>query len=335
MRVSVVIPVYNNASGLRECLQAVQASLPAGGEVLVVDDGSTDDGATVAAAMGASVLRLPQNCGQAVARNRGARAAAGDVLIFIDSDVVVALDAIERACRTLRERTEVAGVFGSYDTHPRAAGLVSQFRNLLHHYVHQVGHTEASTFWAGCGALRRAPFEAVGGFDEARGVLGLEDIALGYRLRAAGHRLLLDKGLLCTHLKRWTLGGMVRTDVLDRAIPWTLLVLSGGPAPDDLNLARGQRWSVALVALAGAAVPLALLDRRWLVAAVGALAIVAVLNRGFYAFLRRERGLGLAFAAFPLHALHLACGGIGVAWAVIGRRLGRYPMPEGRCRGGS
>jgi len=312
----------------------VQASLPAGGEVVVVDDGSTDDGATVAAAMGARVLRLPRNCGQAVARNRGARAAAGDVLMFVDSDVIVAPDAIERACRTLRERTEVAGVFGSYDTHPRAAGLVSQFRNLLHHYVHQVGHTEAFTFWAGCGALRRAPSR--------------RSVASTRRAVSSGSRTshsatgCAPPASACSS----TRGSCARISSAGRSEGWSAPMCSIVPSldaarpqwrarPDDLNLARGQRWSVALVALAGAAVPLALLDRRWLVVAVGALATVAVLNRGFYAFLRRERGLGLALAAFPLHALHLACGGIGVAWAVIGRRLGRYPMAEGRCRGGS
>ena len=58
--------------------------------------------------------------------------------------------------------------------------MVSQYRNLLHHFVHQHGHAEASTFWAGCGAIRRAAFDAVGGFDAARFPRpSIEDIELG------------------------------------------------------------------------------------------------------------------------------------------------------------
>ena len=77
---------------------------------------------------------------------------------------------------------------------PRLQGVVSQYRNLLHHFVHQHGNSEASTFWAGCGAIRRSVFEEMGGFDEQRfPTPSIEDIELGYRLRQAGHRILLDK----------------------------------------------------------------------------------------------------------------------------------------------
>ena len=55
----------------------------------------------------------------------------------------------------LREEPGIAAVFGSYDDEPGAPNLVSQYRNLLHHFVHQTGRTEASTFWTGCGAVRR------------------------------------------------------------------------------------------------------------------------------------------------------------------------------------
>ena len=84
--------------------------------------------------------------------------------------------------------------------------MVSQYRNLLHHFVHQEGNPEASTFWAGCGAVRRAAFDAVAGYDEARFRRpSIEDIELGYRLRRAGYRIRLDRDLQCTHLKRWRL----------------------------------------------------------------------------------------------------------------------------------
>jgi glycosyltransferase involved in cell wall biosynthesis len=135
-------------------------------EIIVVDDASTDDSPSVAARMGVRVLWLAKNSGPGAARNCGARSAQGDILFFIDSDVVVAPDAVSRVTEIFKLRPYVAAVFGSYDARPRARGVVSQYRNLLRHFAHQRGNPEASTFWTGCGAVRRSVFEAVGSFDE-------------------------------------------------------------------------------------------------------------------------------------------------------------------------
>ena len=91
-------------------------------------------------------------------------------------------------------------------TRARAPGLVSQYRNLLHHFVHQQGDPEASTFWAGCGAVRRDAFDAVGGFDDgAFRRPSIEDIELGYRLRGGRATASASTAVSGTHLKRWTL----------------------------------------------------------------------------------------------------------------------------------
>ena len=89
-RLSVIVPVHNGGEGLRRCLQGLAASSRPPDEVITVDDGSTDTSAADAAALGARVLTTPAGpCGPAHARNRGAEVAAGDVLVFIDADVVV------------------------------------------------------------------------------------------------------------------------------------------------------------------------------------------------------------------------------------------------------
>ncbi len=87
------------------------------------------------------------------------------------------------------------------------------------------------------------------GFDESYERPAIEDIELGYRLRMAGRKVLLDKGLQVKHLKRWTFWGLVKTDVLDRGIPWTELILRDRCMPNDLNLELSQRVSVALAFL--------------------------------------------------------------------------------------
>jgi GT2 family glycosyltransferase len=314
MNISVIIPAYNSAQDLRECLTALRASSRSPDEIVVVDDGSTDGTAAIAAAASVRVLRRDENRGAAAARNLGAAHAGGDVLFFIDADVAVAPDAVARVARLLAAEPDVAAVFGSYDAHPRAPGVASQYRNLLHHYVHQRGSAEAFTFWTGCGAVRRAAFTAVAGFDEHRAWRSIEDIELGYRLRRAGYRIRLDKELRGTHLKRWTLGTVLRTDLLFRAAPWARLIRHSDAVPADLNLALTQRLSVALVGIATVALPLAFLFRTFAAVAALALTGVLVLNYALYGFFYRERGLAFALACLPLHALYFLCSGAGFVY---------------------
>lgn len=325
MRLSIIVPVYDGAATLGRCLAALRREMADGDELLVVDDASTDDSAAIAAAAGADVVRLPVNRGQAAGRNVGARNAHGDVLFFVDADVVVHPGAVARVRALLASRPEIAAVFGSYDDEPPAPGIVAAYRNLLHHWVHQRGNAEAFTFWAGCGAVRRDVFAAVGGFDERPWRRAIEDIELGYRLRAAGHRILLDHGLLATHLKRWTLRSMLWTDVALRAVPWTRLMFETPTTGRDLNLTLAQRASVALVGIAVATLVLALWWPALASIGVGALAAVVLLHRDFYAFLAGRRGLGFACAAVPLHVLYFVCSGVGYAWAAAGHALGRRP----------
>ena len=252
LRLSIVVPVYNSPRELAACLDALRADAPTGAELIVVDDASTDDSADVARAAGARVLRLARNGGPAAARNHGARHARGDVLLFVDADVVVRPrhgGASDRVASSTIRRSPPSSA--PTTTRPARPGLVSQYRNLLHHFVHQQGRADASTFWAGCGAVRRAAFVAVGGFDDVRFARpSIEDIELGYRLRRAGHRIRLDKDLQGTHLKRWTLGSMMRTDVDAPGAPWARLILETANAPVDLNLNVSQRVSSGLAGVA-------------------------------------------------------------------------------------
>jgi GT2 family glycosyltransferase len=317
-RISIIVPAHNNPQDLRECLSALIASAPPSSEIIVVDDASTDDTPAVAARMGVRVLRLAKNSGPAAARNYGARHAAGDILFFVDADVVVAPGAVSHVVGVFEERPDLAAVFGSYDARPQAEGVVSQYRNLLHHFVHQHGNPEASTFWAGCGAIRRSVFEAIGGFDEKRFRRpSIEDIELGYRLRRAGYRILLDKALQGTHLKRWTLRSVIRTDVICRAIPWARLILESHNAPADLNLKSEQRLSVALAGVGIILLLFAPFRLEVLGFSVVALLSVVGLNRKLFLFFARHRGFLFAVACIPLQLLHYLYSGLSYLYAWV------------------
>ena len=171
-------------------------------------------------------------------------------------------------------------------TVPVRTGLVSVFRNLLHHHVHQSSAGPATTFWGGIGAVRRDAFELVGGFDQERFARpSVEDIELGMRLTAAGTQIVLDPAIQGTHLKRWTLAQMVRTDLFQRGIPWVELLVESRNGSSALNLGWRHRLSTlaVLIGFAGLAA------RRPFVA-TGSLGTLVLLNHSFYALLARQRG---------------------------------------------
>jgi cellulose synthase/poly-beta-1,6-N-acetylglucosamine synthase-like glycosyltransferase len=244
--ISVIVPVRNSPEELRLCLGHLFESTYSRYEVIVVDDASTDETAQVAAELGVLLLSLGRRCGPAGARNQGNKHARGEILFFVDADVCATPDTLQEVADTFARNPDVDAVFGSYDTSPTAGNVLSQYKNLFHHFVHQDSLEEAATFWSGCGAIRRAVFTKMGGFSARYKRPSIEDIELGMRLHAAGHRIMLNKRIQVTHLKRWTLWSIVKTDVLDRGVPWTKLMLEEGSIPNDLNVKVSQRISVVL-----------------------------------------------------------------------------------------
>jgi len=251
---SVIIPVRNGERDLERCLEALRRSGCSDYECIVVDDGSTDRSAAVAGRFGCRVIRLPRSAGPAAARNRGAREARGDILFFIDADICVAPDSLSRVAEHFAADPALDALIGSYDDTPEAPDFLSQYKNLMHCYVHQSAEEAASTFWSGCGAIRHSVFERYSGFSEDYRRPAIEDIELGYRLIADGRKILLDKNLQVKHLKAWSFWRLLKTDIFDRGIPWTELILRDSNMPNDLNVQLSQRISVALVYVLLAAV---------------------------------------------------------------------------------
>jgi glycosyltransferase involved in cell wall biosynthesis len=247
--ISIIIPVYNGIKTLRQCLEAATNQSFDDYECIVVDDGSKDGSVETAKQFPVRVIELSGGpSGPAYARNRGAEVARGDVLFFVDADVIIPLDTLHKIAATFQQHPEISALFGSYDESPVGGEFLSQYKNLLHHFVHQQGQEDAATFWSGCGAVLRKVFLQVGGFDADRYPRpSIEDIELGCRLRASGYKIFLNKDIQVTHMKHWSLSGLIRTDVFNRAIPWTLLIMQERNIPNDLNLNFSQRISALLL----------------------------------------------------------------------------------------
>ena len=327
----MVVPAHRDSPEFRRCLAALQACDPAPCELVVVVDGADPEVGATARAAGAKVIDLDVPGGPARARNVGAAASTAPVLYFVDSDVEVPPDAVAAVSRYLGAHPEVDAIIGSYDAAPPAPGMISQYKNLLNHRVHQQARVEATTFWGACGAVRREAFEGVGGFDQRYTRPCVEDIELGYRLRAAGRRIHVVKGLQVKHLKRWTARSLLRADVLDRAIPWSELIVEREGLTDDLNISRIQRVKVltALIALTGAAG--SVFSRRSGQGAFTAMVVLMILDARLAGFFLRRGGSRFAVVALLWHWSSYLYSAVSFG-AVAVRSRARSPAGTGQRR---
>ena len=300
VRLAAVVPATNEPPTLERCLAAIEAAADGPDELVVVDG--------------------PRGAGPAEARNAGATRTGADVVVFVDADVLVRIDAFARIREHFRREPGLTAVFGAYDDMVATTRLTAGFRNLMHHHVHARSAGPATTFWAGIGAVRREAFESVGGFDTDRFPRpSIEDVELGLRLADAGARILLDPQVRGTHLKDWTFRQMVETDFSARGVPWVRLLVERREVPTTLNLGWRERASAA--ASVGAVLLLA--RGRPVLASAAALSLVP-LNAPFYCLLRRRLGDAATLASVPLHVAHHVAGAaaipVGLATGLRGRR---------------
>jgi cellulose synthase/poly-beta-1,6-N-acetylglucosamine synthase-like glycosyltransferase len=196
---SVIVPVYNGQSTLGACLQALAAQTadPNSYEVIVVDDGSTDGSAEVAARHGAMVIRQ-EHRGAAAARNRGAQQAQGPVLLFTDADCEPWPNWIEQMMAPFAD-PEVVGVKGVYRTRQRSP--VARFTQAEYEEKYDVLARSnridfIDTYSA---AYRRQVFLETRGFDTSFPATTMEDQELSYRLAKRGHKLVFAPAACVYH----------------------------------------------------------------------------------------------------------------------------------------
>ncbi len=282
--VSIIIPVKDRANELRRCLESVQRlRYPKERlEILVVDDGSGDDGAAVARALGATVIPSG-GCGRgpAAARNVGASAARGEILAFLDSDCVASEDWLAEITDSFADPS-VAAVGGRVDGMLTSSGLdryEARMSSLSLGQRERAAQLGSDTFYLpSCNLLvRRLAFVEVGGFREELQVA--EDVDLSWRLR--------DRGHMIAYVPR----GHVQHEHRNRLRPFLRRRFEYGTSEGVLHVLHPERRKrivlpPALV-VAGLLAAATCLLASWLPAAVGAAVLMLDVLR-FWSRLRRQ-----------------------------------------------
>jgi len=322
----VVVPIYNSSATLEACIEALTEAMGPADEIIVVDDGSTDGGSRcLPSRLADHIVEIvcPTNIGRGPARNLGADTARGDVLVFVDSDVAVHPDALEQLRQWFADSDDHIAAIGSYDDRPAAPGLVSQYRNLLHHFTHHTRGATATHFWTGLGAVRRKEFEQLGGLDSTTWARNMEDVEFGHRIVDAGHRIDVLPNVQGSHHKSLTLSSMARIDLFDRSIPWSTLMLRRHLRRDPFVVSTTSAAASVAATVAMGALVVAPFSRRGRLVLGAATAVFLAVNARLFGFFARVRGVGFAVMAAPLHVVHTAVAlvGFALATAAEARRL--------------
>ncbi len=299
-RLSVVMPVYNAEATLAECLTRLSRSSFGDFEIVLVDDGSTDQSRAIAAGFPLRVVPTAGRIGPAAARNLGADAAEGELLFFLDADVMVRPDTLSRIVAAF-ERDEIEGVIGVQAAEMRHRDLVSQYKNLWMRWTYCRRRGEVPLFYTTAAAIRRDAFLRAGGFDQGYATPNVEDTAFGQKLARLGIRVCIDPELEVEHVRRYSLA-QNNTSVPLRYMASVPLATLGVPA-----LIAGAALGSAAAAGAGGF----------------ALAGTLALNGSFLAAIRGSEGTGRALAAIPLLWLELLVVGAGTGIGMLTYGLGR------------
>lgn len=320
-RISVVMPVYNAENLLGECLAALRASTWSDYEVVVVDDSSTDRSREIAADYGCRVVPSGGRLGPAGARNKGVEAANGEIIFFIDSDVVVRPDTLTRLIAAFEDDAGLAGVLGVQAPQMRFRNLCSVYKNLwmYHTYARRAGE-DVPLFYTTAAAIRRQAFIDSGGFDLNYRNPNIEDTDYGQTLARQGFRVRVLPDLEVEHVKGYDLAGLLRVDFL-RSMSLARLKLrksADGITNNDTSVPTGYIVSVPLACLAAVGLVLGLVlgSPTLLLANFLALATVLVLNVPFLSLIRTHGGTRTLGLSCGLLIIELLTAGAGSAYGI-------------------
>lgn len=333
--VSVVVPVKNGASTLDACLRAVARSYYRNVEILVVDDHSSDGTAGIARRHGCRLLTATDGHGANSARNLGAREATGQILVFMDADIIIGRETILAVVETLAEES-VDAVVGIYTAKHRHESLVSQYKNLWVRYSYIKSPPAIDWLFGSISGIKKSSFERLGGFDVALlAHRGHDDIELGKRFAQARLNIVLNMDIEVEHLKHYTLGSFVRNE-FHRSAGFAELAMRFGETTGSLWRGFVNVYPTFVLSTILAIFLLAIIAGRIAgmvstEAAGAALVFYLLVNIRFLNYLEQVRGLFAMGVMIPfLFIDHLVCFVGGLAGTVRGlaAALGRKPPPR-------
>ena len=300
MKASVMIPMHNAGKTLRSCLEALREAMPADAELLAVDDYSTDNSYAIAAEYADRIYRFESHRGRAAARNAAIEMAHGEILIFVDSDVIVRKESLNLIIEFFCNHPEVSAVTGVLSKEHPNPDFLSQYKNLYMHYTFMRAPEDIRFLYGSIHALRK---EIVKKYDTTLSLT--DDTALGQDLFRAGKVIKLLKTLQVVHLKKCEWFSLIRND-FQVPYDWACIFIE---KQGWLQLGKGGTGFAhapkeqLLAIMAASLCSLAGVFSLWRPAVFEVLLVLLpvwfLLTLKFHWFLKRERGFVFFLKALP------------------------------------
>ena len=315
---SVIVPARNAESTLDATLAAIRRSeLACAYELLVIDDVSDDRSVAIAARYADTVVRLSDRAhGPAYARNRGAELCRGEIIAFIDSDVVISSDTLSRMLCLLQQRSDVDAVSATRHEMAGADNFASQYWNLLLRFGEERNSNGAGYFAPSCAMIRRQTFVAAGLYDEWRFHRGsVEGIELAARLRGAGRMLVAVPDIKVRDLRGCTLRSVCRevwrrSLMLARSLGYER-TRSAVPGEVVFTLSRALAPAFAAMVIVTLTASFVSAPYPWAKATMVA-GIILVTNLPVHRFFCQSRGFLFALLSAPIHLCVQAVSGLAL-----------------------
>jgi len=208
-KISAIIPVYGESDTANSCIRSLLGQTVHDIEIILVTSDLTDKTPFVAKEYPIEIVDLKGEFTASKARNRGAKGASGDILVFIDADIVLERDSIQKTLDFITG-TKVDAVSASYTDNVQGFNFCSRFQTFFLNYRHSFIPRDKNVnfIFSSFFAIKKKVFDEAGGFDEE--LDAYEDVELGYRLAQEGYSCRLDADNRVTHLKRYTHLGLLK-----------------------------------------------------------------------------------------------------------------------------
>ena len=313
----MIIPVKDRRETLRRCLASIQQSEFPEYEVIVVDDCSRHDCSALVAEFGFRAVRLNQHQGAWYARNKGAEESKGDILVFLDGDMLIQPDTLFRIHQHFSKDfyDTVSGVCG---LRTETKSMVTRYKNLWMYHSYMQSPNDSDWFICGMGAVKREVFFELKGFDA--GFLtgrGGGDLEFGGRLKSSGKKMFLDKDLEVIHLQRYTFWDLLRND-FKRSRGWFLLAVQKKMLSRVLkklriaNIYPAFLFSILISVILLVSLFLSFFHEHFIIlTGISALAYLIV-NFSLFRFFRKEEGTFFLITAIPLSWVDHLISGWGI-----------------------
>ena len=311
--ISVIVPVRNRTELLVKCVHRVKALANGACEIIVVDDAS--DGGIGMEDEGVKVIVNPVSLGPGGARNAGAKQAQGDILFFIDSDIILCDNAFEKVAGSLSCST-YEGVQGRFAAQAAYPGFFSVYKNLYWNFNQSRMDPQSYSLCTAIFAIRKETFWKTGGFNESS-LIG-EDREFGAQLKKRNAKILQAKELQGTHYKNFDFKGLMLHHFQNAVNYGTFLLNSRAIAGGDRKAEILAILLIPLLVLFSTVVFL-FFQSNHLFLVLGALlwALYFFFARDFFGYCKKQKGVVFAVSALLIQMLEhmVAFGGLG--WSAV------------------